>query len=49
MAKGAPIGFRLDPEIKSALENAARDDERSISSMVTIILRKWLEEKGYLK
>lgn len=48
MAKGAPIGFRIDPEIKAALESAASDDDRSLSSLVTIILRDWLKAKGYL-
>ncbi|SFI84577.1 hypothetical protein [Albimonas pacifica] len=48
MAKSAPIGFRIDPEIKAALERAAKDDDRSLSSLVTIILRDWLRAKGYL-
>lgn len=49
MAKGAPIGFRIDPEIKAALEAAAKADDRSVSALVTIILRDWLNEKGFLK
>ncbi|MFA8386847.1 MAG: hypothetical protein ACEPO2_14575 [Pelagibaca sp.] len=48
MAKGAPIGFRIDAEIKSALERAAKDDNRSLSSLVTIILMDWLKDRGYL-
>ena len=48
MVKGAPIGFRIDPEIKSALEAAAKADDRSLSSLVTIILRDWLRERGHL-
>lgn len=48
MAKGAPIGFRIEPEIKVALEDAAKADDRSVSSLVTIILRDWLKDKGYL-
>ncbi|MEM7237407.1 MAG: hypothetical protein AAF501_06240 [Pseudomonadota bacterium] len=48
MAKGAPIGFRIEPEMKEALEKAAKSDERSLSSLVTIILRNWLKERGYL-
>ena len=48
MAKGAPIGFRIDPEIKAALERAAKDDERSVSSLVTLIVRNWLQERDYL-
>ena len=48
MAKGAPIGFRIDPDIKSALEVAAKNDSRSLSSLVTLILKEWLVRKGYL-
>ncbi|SEN42378.1 hypothetical protein SAMN04489859_1006148 [Paracoccus alcaliphilus] len=48
MAKGAPIGFRIDPEIKAALEAAAKADDRSVSSLVTIVLRDWLRENGHL-
>ncbi|WP_164887699.1 hypothetical protein [Paenirhodobacter populi] len=48
MVKTAPIGFRLDADIKEALSTAAKADDRSVSSLVTIILRDWLKEKGYL-
>lgn len=49
VAKSAPIGFRIDDEIKEALKNAAAADDRSVSAMVTIILRDYLREKGFLK
>lgn len=48
MAKTHPIGFRVEPEIKEALERAAKDDDRSVSSLVERILKIWLTEKGYL-
>jgi len=48
MAKTHPIGFRVEPELKVALEKAAQDDRRSLSSLVEIILSDWLREKGYL-
>jgi hypothetical protein len=48
MAKTAPLGFRIDPDLKSALEKAAKDDDRSVSSLVERILRAWVVEKGYL-
>lgn len=48
VVKSAPIGFRLDADIKDALTAAAKADERSVSSLVTIILRDWLKEKGFL-
>lgn len=43
-----PTSMRLAPEIKAALEKAAKDDGRSVSSMTDRILRAWLAEKGYL-
>lgn len=48
MSKSAALGFRIPDEMKAALETAAKDDDRSVSSLVTIILREWLREKGYL-
>lgn len=48
MAKTAALGFRIPEETKEALERAASADDRSVSSLVTIILRDWLREKGYL-
>jgi hypothetical protein len=29
----SPFGFRVDPEMKAALEKAAKDDARSVSSL----------------
>lgn len=48
MAKTHPLGFRVEPEIKEALERAARDDDRSVSSYIERILRRALVENGYL-
>ena len=41
--------MRFDPELKAALEKAAKDDGRSVSSLVMKILSDWLKEKGWLK
>lgn len=49
MAKTSPLGFRVEPEMKSALEQAAKDDRRSVSSLVEKVLAEWLTEKGYLR
>jgi hypothetical protein len=49
MAKTHPLGFRLEPEVKEALEKAAKDDMRSVSSYVEKLLIEHLREKGYLK
>lgn len=48
MSKSAALGFRIPDEMKAALEKAAQEDERSVSSLATIILRDWLQAKGYL-
>lgn len=48
MAKTAALGFRIPEDMKAALEAAAKDDDRSVSALVTIILRDWLTTKGYL-
>lgn len=48
MAKTHPLGFRVDPEVKEALEKAAKDDVRSVSSLIEKILKDWLRENGYL-
>lgn len=48
MAKTNPLGVRLDPDVKAALEHAAADDGRSLSAMVERILKVWLVDRGYL-
>lgn len=47
--KSVPISFRLPQEVKSALEQAATDDRRSVSSLLDKLVSDWLKEKGYLK
>ena len=48
MAKTHPLGFRIEQEIKDALTLAAKEDHRSVSSLVELIIAKWLREHGYL-
>lgn len=48
MAKVIPLGARVQPQVKEALERAAKDDARSMSSMAEKILTDWLRERGYL-
>lgn len=47
MAKDAVLSFRIPSELKAALEQAAAADERSVSALVTRILREWAEQRGY--
>ena len=49
MPKTLPLGFRIEHEIKEALTLAAREDHRSVSSLVELIVAKWLRERGYLE
>jgi hypothetical protein len=49
MAKSDPIGVRLEPEEKAALEKAAAADDRSLSALVRKILVEWLRKHGHLK
>jgi len=48
MSKTNPISLRLAAEVKTALEKAAKEDERSLSAMAERILKAWLIDRGYL-
>ncbi|MBP6010627.1 MAG: hypothetical protein KBA31_00220 [Alphaproteobacteria bacterium] len=48
MPKTPSLGVRLDATVKTALEKAAKDDLRSLSSLVEKVLTEWLREHGYL-
>lgn len=45
----APLGLRITPSLKQALERAAEADRRSVASMAEIIITEWLEKHGHLK
>lgn len=47
--KNTPLGFRVDPELKAALQEGARRDSRSVSSLVVKILTDWARAQGLLK
>jgi hypothetical protein len=47
--RSTPLGLRVIPSLKAALEKAAEDDRRSMASMAELILTDWLVEKGYLE
>ena len=48
-AGGAMLGsVRLPPEVKEAAERAAKDDVRSLSSLIEKLLTEHLKAKGYL-
>jgi hypothetical protein len=45
----APVGLRLFPSTKTALEAAAAADSRTTASMAEKILTDWLRANGHLK
>jgi hypothetical protein len=47
--RDAQVSFKISASTKLALESAAREDKRSISSMAMVILEGWLKEKGFMK
>jgi hypothetical protein len=49
MPRNTTIGVRLTRETKAAAQAAARDDYRSLSSLIELALEKYLIEKGYLE
>lgn len=49
MSKTEPIGVRLEPEERAALERAAAVEERSLSAMARIAIVFWLRRGGHIK
>ena len=49
MAKTAALAFRVQDEVKVALEKAATADGRSVSNLMDRILREWLMANSYLE
>lgn len=49
MARTASLGIRIEPEVKAALEQAAKADSRTVASYVELLLIQHLTDKGYLK
>jgi len=42
------ILFRMQPELRAALEKAAHDQNRSLSNLVETLLGEWAKNNGYL-
>lgn len=45
MARTAALGFKVEPDLKAALEQAAAEDQRSVSSLVVKILSDWVKAR----
>jgi predicted transcriptional regulator len=49
MAKEPPIGVRLEAEVKAALEKLAKQEDRSISYLISKIVTDYLRSKKLIK
>jgi hypothetical protein len=47
--KSVPLGLRITPTLKAALDKAAAADDRSVASYVERALADHLRKKGFLK
>jgi hypothetical protein len=48
MARTAALGLRIEPEVKEALEKAAKADRRTLAAYVEMLVIADLQEKGFL-
>ncbi|MCG8504042.1 MAG: hypothetical protein MI755_05505 [Sphingomonadales bacterium] len=42
------FSVRLEPEVKKALEKAAKDDDRKMTAYLRLVITRHLQETGYL-
>lgn len=49
MAKNVPLGIRLEPEERAALEKAAASEVLSMSALGRKVMVEWLRRNGWLK
>jgi hypothetical protein len=47
--KTAQVNLRIDPALKAAAEKAAKDDQRTLTSLVEKLLTDYCRKKGFLK
>jgi hypothetical protein len=40
-----PLGARVEPEVKAAIEKAAKQEKRSLTAQVEVILLEWLDAR----
>jgi hypothetical protein len=43
-----PLGLRITPTLKAAIDKAAADNERSVASYIERVVSEHLRKKGYL-
>jgi hypothetical protein len=49
MTRSASIGIRVEPDLKAAVEKAAKDDGRTVAQWIERLMTSTLREKGYLR
>jgi len=49
MARNITVKARIEEPVKEALENAAKDDRRTLSQVIELAVIAYLKDKGYLK
>jgi predicted HicB family RNase H-like nuclease len=49
MARTSAISVRVDDEVKTAAEKAAKEDRRTLANYVEKVLADHLRKSGYLK
>ena len=43
--RSAPLSIRITEDMKARIEEAARDDDRSVSSLVILALKEFLDNQ----
>jgi hypothetical protein len=46
--KTAQLNLRISPALKAAIEKAAEDDQRSVTSLLEKLMTDHLRERGFL-
>jgi hypothetical protein len=47
--RSIPLGLRITPTLRAALDKAAANDDRTLAAYVERVLTEHLRKKGYLK
>lgn len=46
---GVVTSVRFEKHVRAALDKAAREDKRPMSSLIQKVMEDWLKQNGYLK
>jgi hypothetical protein len=46
---GIITSVRFDTRVRAAVEKAAKEDKRPMSTLIQKVMEDWLKAKGYLK